>query len=300
MTRHFVSSLQELMRTPQHDQPVDWHARLIQRDISGGTQSRSDIDSLGDLPDATALTVSGLDQKSFEHLLDRHGSRFTAIHFWKCPRIFNLSPLESAPQLTHLAFFWNQRATRLWDFSKTPRLVGLHFDDFTRLPKLDDLANAVSLRELGFGNAIWKSYQVATLDPVGELTSLKALIINPRRVLDGRVQPLAKLTQLEVLEFPSNLFTTEQLAWLRARLPESVDGASLSALRKFDRAFPLRGKNIDTLANGYGKPFLDSAVDAKRISKYVAEFELMLSNFRANPNAEPEISVPRKRAASEA
>lgn len=137
------------MLTPRRDEPVSWHARLMQRDIGGGSQTNAEIDSLSQFPDATALTISGLDQASFEYLIQRYGTRFTAFHFWKCPRISDLRPLESLPHLTHVAFFWNQRVTRLWDFSKTPKLSGLHFDDFTRLPNLDDLAAAKSLANWG-------------------------------------------------------------------------------------------------------------------------------------------------------
>lgn len=294
MTKQVAHSLKELMLTPRRDEPVSWHARLMQRDIGGGSQTNAEIDSLSQFPDATALTISGLDQASFEYLIQRYGTRFTAFHFWKCPRISDLRPLESLPHLTHVAFFWNQRVTRLWDFSKTPKLSGLHFDDFTRLPKLDDLAAANSLAELGFGNAVWRGYKVESLAPLSSLENLKALIFNPKQIIDGRVQPLAALTQLDVLEFPSNLFTTEQLAWLRARLPGTVDGASLSALRSFD-PLPLRGKRMDTLVNGYGKPFLDSTVDAKKVQRFVTKFESMVERFRANPCLQPADNVPRKR-----
>jgi hypothetical protein len=105
-------------------------------------------------PDATALMISGLDQAAFEYLIARYGAQFLAIEFWKCPRIADLSPLEDLPGLRLAQFYWNQRATRLWNLARNPGLTGLSFDDFTRLHDLSDLQAGSSLRELACGDAL--------------------------------------------------------------------------------------------------------------------------------------------------
>ena len=186
---HVLSSLAELCHAT--DQP--WHVKFVQAEIGGGRISSDALSVLDRHPDAVALTVSGLDQASFEALVERHGARFSALHFWKCPRLADLSPLERLRHVTHVAFYWNQRATRLWNFANTPNLDGLQFRDFTRLHDLSDLRGASSLRELAFGDAVWSKSTFQSLEPIGALQSLKKLTFDAKRIDDGRVQPLAKL-----------------------------------------------------------------------------------------------------------
>src|SRR5262245_41027371 len=106
-------TLKELCR---HDrEPRPWRLDIFQREIGGGKTTLAELERIDERPEATALTISGLDQGIFETLISRYGSRFTALHFWKCPRLPDLTPLESLPQLTHVAFYWNQRTERLWN-----------------------------------------------------------------------------------------------------------------------------------------------------------------------------------------
>lgn len=283
-----INSLPELRRHHRPDDLPPWHYRLVQKALNGGKTTRSDLACLAEHSDATTLTISGLDQNSLEFLVERFGNQFTAIHFWKCPRIADLSPLESMPQLRWLAFFWNQRVTRLWDFSRTPRLLGLHFDDFTKLNKLDDISSAKSLEQLVFGNAVWNKYSVDSLEPISALTNLKSLAFNAQSIGDGRIQPLALLQQLMELDFPSNLFSTEQLAWLRARLPKTIETDVLQAFRRLNQPLQRKSKQLDVLICGKGKPFLSSSDDAERLARHVASFEKLVERFAANPTLEPE------------
>src|SRR5450755_1259233 len=128
---------------------------LVLSPIGGGRAAPKDLEQIAERPDATAVRISGLDQSTFELFVTKYGRQFRGIYFWKCPRITDLSPLEDLPQLTHVAYYWNQRATALWNLSATPNLRGLHIEDFTRLNTLDDIAAGSSLQELGFGNAVW-------------------------------------------------------------------------------------------------------------------------------------------------
>lgn len=146
------STLAELRR---NNGAPRWLLNLVLPEIDGGRFTVADVASVEVPASATALRISGLDQASFESLVTQWGSRFRAIEFWKCPRIADLSPLEDLPHLRLVSFYWNQRATRLWDLRKTPKLAGLHFDDFTRLHDLVDLARGTSLVELEFGDAVW-------------------------------------------------------------------------------------------------------------------------------------------------
>lgn len=202
--------------------------------------------------------ISGLDQATFEYLIARYGAQFLAIEFWKCPRIADLSPLEELPGLRLAGFYWNQRATRLWNLARNPGLTGLSFEDFTRLHDLSDLQAGRSLQELAFGGALHRTSVFESLEPLAGLDGLQSLDFNARRIDDGRIEPIGELTGLTSLRFPTNMFTTRQVAWLRARLPESVKSDALAPLVQHD-LWPAGDENAtDVLLVGKRKPWLNS------------------------------------------
>ena len=272
------------LRRMHHRTP--WHALLVQRDIGGGKTATADLlAGLQAQPQATALTVSGLNQAALEALC-ANARRLTAIHFWKCPRLEDLSPLQDMPQLEYVTFYWNQRATRLWDFRKTPSLRGLCFEDFSRLGKLDDLACATSLAELDFGNAIHAKFQPETLEPLSSLTSLQSLCFNAKSIRDGRIQALGSLVALTEFATSKRLFNAEQLAWLRARLPQ-VKSDVLAPFTRLKQTLTIKGRKLDVIVNGKGKPLLSSDVDAAKLARHVAEFDAMVRRFTDDPSLEP-------------
>jgi len=248
----------------------------IRPEIGGGRFTPADMRKIAERPDATTLWVSGLDQTTFEELVSLHGSQFTAVSFWKCPRIADLTPLESLPNLELVSFFWNQRATRLWDLTKTPDLTGLRLEHFTRLHDLADLALGTSLVELAIQDGVWPACVFETLDPLAELRDLRSLEFGAKRIEDGRVEPLGALRGLRSLVLRPGQFTIAQLAWLRARLPDSLQSRAVEPI--WDMQFG------DVTLNGKGGRHLDSARDAKRIQKHVDGFNRMVAEFRANPD----------------
>jgi hypothetical protein len=259
---------------------------IVQREMNGGRTSIADLEQIG--PQVTALTISGLDQDAFEALVRRAGAQLSALHLWKCPRVIDLSPLEGLPEFTHAAIFWNQRTEKLWNMRFTPKLEALHFKDFVKLTKLDDLRSAdLSLRELEFGDASSSRFVVQTLDPVGDLPQLERLSFNPKSIVDGRVQPLARLRRLRELDIAPALFTVEQLAWLRARLPATVTSVALAPFSRLSQPVRRGAKALDVLVNGKGMPFLSSTVDAKRLEKYVETFGECVRRYEMNPEDEP-------------
>lgn len=270
-----------------------WCIDLLQPELSGGRTTATDLAAIADRPDATALRVSGLDQKTFELLVNRYGSQFDAIYLWKSGRIADLTPLEALPQLRLVAFYINQRTTRLWDLRRTARLVALRFENFTRLHALEDLATGRTLQELDFGDALWNTPVFDSLSPLAALTSLRRLSFNARKIADGRIQPLASLPQLHWLAFPANLFTTPQVAWLRAHLPDSVQSSVVGPLFHLGSITNLSDGSVteldkNVLVVGRRKPALSASRDAVRIQRYVEEFNRLVQRFRDDPSAQPD------------
>ncbi len=258
---------------------------MVLPDIGGGKATADELKQIEAAPHATAIRLSGLDQHTFEVFVSNYGSRFVGIDFWKCPRIADLSPLEDLPQLTHVAYYWNQRVTKLWSLRSTPLLRGLQFMDFSRLTTLDDLADGVGLEELHFGDAIVDKNVFQSLKPLAGLPRLRDLTFTPKGIADGSIRPLAELPALQRIECSLKVFTTEQCAWLRARLPDSVEGRILQPSRRLDK--PIGESSKDTFIVGKGKPFLSSSRDAGRIAKYERDYWRMVDEYRRDPAKEP-------------
>lgn len=267
-----------------------WHLQLFPED-RGSRMRTSRLAVIAENPAARALRISGLDQTAFEYLVARYGAQFSAIEFWHCERIADLSPLEDLPGLRVVSCTWNQRATRLWDISRTPRLTGLKVEDFNQLHDLDGLRGCTTLEELVFGDGIGAAGNggkavFSSLEPLATLENLRYLAFCAR-IGDGRIQPLGRLRQLKELSFPLRLFTSRQLAWLRARLPATLKAEPLTPVVPFGQTLMLDGKPKDVQLVGKRKPALNSVTDQARIG-HVEQYWQMVEEFRQNPDLDPE------------
>ncbi len=272
------------LRPPYHPVPP-WKVTVLPKDLPGRLTA-ADIAVISERPDAIALRISKLDQAGFENMVARYGKQFLAIELEHCPLIADLSPLEDLPGLRLIDISWNQRATQLWNLARTPGLTGLQFEDFTRLHHLRDLPVGESLRELVFGDTMRRSSVFESLDPLAALTGLRSLKFSAKRIDDDRIEPLGTLTGLQKLGFPTSMFTTRQVAWLRARLPDTVRSRTLAPVVHC-QPVPDWDDNTDTLLVGKRKPFLNSVTHAKRISKHVDEFWQMVDEFRRDSGLAP-------------
>mgnify|MGYP002078667306 FL=1 len=250
--------------------------RLVEPEIGGGRISKVKIDQIGD-SDAQHLEISGLRQDTFEYLVQKYGDQFLEIKFWKCPRIEDLSPLEALSSIRAIHYYWNQKTSRLWNFAKNPNLTVLSFHNFVHLQDLSDLASAKALQILDFGNAASGASYVESLSPIGEIATLKELAFNPKKISDNKAAPLLKLSNLHSLEFSNRLFSSEKIAWLKARLHQGIQSDRLQPYILVDSIL-----NKDCMVTGKGKPFLHSVHDAQKLSRYVQNFERLVDYYREN------------------
>lgn len=124
---------------------------------------------------------------------------------------------------------------------------------------------------------------------------MKRLSFNAKKILDNKIEPITKLQNLDKLEFSSKMFKMEQVAWLKARLSTTIISKELSPFWTVDRPIESRGKKIDTIIVGKGKPFLDSNLDSKKLKKYIEEFTKMHEWFLKNKNSLPEDYIKIKK-----
>jgi len=246
-----------------------------------GALTKAQIDDIKNHPEVDKIRIMGLKQDTFEYFIDKYGQQFKAICFFKNKAVNDLSPLSSLPNVEFINWFLNQGCNKLWNMNKNHALKGLSISDFSKLHSLDEIVTAPNLEFLDFGNKVWNRMFLETLQPLAE-TKLRYLQFNTKKIIDNDISPLAKIMTLEELSFPSNLFETEQIAWLTAKLP-NVKSCLLKPYYMIND--PIRWetkggiKMKDTIINGKGKPFLDSNLDKKRINKYVQEFEEMVKNI---------------------
>lgn len=255
---------------------------LVQEEIGGGRISKEKIDVINSSK-FSSLKVSGLTQDTFEYLIEKYGDRFVSIEFWKCPLVHDLTPLETLTKIESISYYWNQRAETLWDMSKNKCLSRFAFEDFTRVKSLEQI-NCAHLKELTFGNIMHVTQQIESLEPLRQLHNLQKLEFCIKKVEDGRVEPLSNIRELKSLNFPLNLFSTEKIAWLTARIGGKVQSRCLAPCYKIETPLRIGAKLKDTLIVGKGKPFLDGNIDREKIRQHEKKFELLVSEYRADPN----------------
>lgn len=248
------------------------------QDAGGGITTCEEIDKFSELDSNEKVMISGLRQNTFEYFIRTQAHRFKAIMFWKNKLVEDWSLLSTLKNIVFIGYFHNQRIDKMWDMTKNTALEGLYISDFTRLHTFEGVEKAPKLERLSFGNAIWSTSTLKDLKPL-ENSRLKEFSFSGKRIETEDISIYTKMPELEVLDFPTNLYTTEQLAWLVAKLP-NVKGYSLRPYIKFDRASSDMVK--DVLICGKRKPYLSSIEDVQKIKAYVDKFETLVANGELN------------------
>ncbi|MBQ8849560.1 MAG: internalin [Clostridia bacterium] len=252
-------------------------------DIGGGKITVEDIDKLKDYPCADVVTISGLCQDTFEYFIKTYGKQLKAIRFFKNKFVEDLSLLGTLPQLEYVYFFANQRVNALWDMSLNICLRGLCIEDFSRLSSISGIETAPSLRQFSIGNAIWSKMVLESLMPLAN-TSIEKLSFSGKTLVDNDLSFIEKLPDLKVFDFATNMFTTEQVAWMAANFPQ-IDGFALKP--KCDCELSETNSNSlnvpGTIIVGKRKPALIIKGNEKKIQKYVESFEALKLKYKGVP-----------------
>ena len=155
---------------------------IVQRDVGGGKTEKEDIDCLEEYPTAKSLIISGLNQECFEYLIKHYGSQFEAISFWKNKSVSDLSPLEDLTNVKFIHFFFNQKATDLWNMERNEKLSGLSIYDFSKLHSVVKVATAPYLNYFSIGNRVWPKMEIESLKPLIHSQIMIKLVLRNRNV----------------------------------------------------------------------------------------------------------------------
>ena len=249
-------------------------------DIGGGKITIADIDKLKNYPDTEVVTISGLKQDTFEYFIKTYGKQLKAIRFFKNKFVEDLSLLGTLPHLEYLYFFANQRVTALWNMTENKSLSSLCIEDFSRLTSIRGVETAPALKEFRIGNAIWNTMVLDSLMPLSD-SKIERLSFTGRAIGDSDFSFLETLPELKVFDFATNVFTTEQVAWIAANCP-LAQGYALKA--KVDRMlFDSNEHLVDvptSIIVGKRKPTLKVKGNEEKIQKYVDSFEKLKKKYK--------------------
>ena len=249
-------------------------------DIGGGKITIADIDKLKNYPDTEVVTISGLKQDTFEYFIKTYGKQLKAIRFFKNKFVEDLSLLGTLPHLEYVYFFANQRVTALWDMTENKSLSSLCIEDFSRLTSIRGVETAPALKEFRIGNAIWNTMVLDSLMPLSN-SKIERLSFTGRAIGDNDFSFLETLPELKVFDFATNVFTTEQVAWIAANCP-LAEGYALKA--KVDCMLPDSNEHLvdvpKSIIVGKRKPILKVKGNEERIKKYVDSFEKLKKKYK--------------------
>jgi hypothetical protein len=257
-------------------------------DIGGGRISREDIDKIRHHADRRRVMISGLRQDTFEYFVRGCGAQLQYVRFFKNKLVEDLSLLGQCKNLVMVDFFHNQRVHKLWDMAGNTNLRGLRISDFSRLHSLKGVETAPNLEHLSFGDAVWLKSRLSDVN-ILQRCRLKSFSFSGKAIDHINLQIFSQMPNLEILDFRSNMFSTEAIARLMASAPH-LAGYSLKPLIRFKH---LSGIGKDVLIVGKGKPFLSSKKDAQKVQAYVREFKSTVARYQdQNPRGR---TVPRRK-----
>lgn len=115
-------------------------------------------------------------------------------------------------------------------------------------------------------------------------TGVEKLSFTGRAIADNDLSFMEQLPHLKVFDFPTNLFTTEQVAWIVANFPQ-VEGFSLKP--KHDCELFESNENPVNVPGaiivGKRKPALKVRGNEAKIEKHVQSFETLKEKFKDVP-----------------
>ncbi|QVK18277.1 hypothetical protein KHQ81_00745 [Mycoplasmatota bacterium] len=83
-----------------------------------------------------------LDQTGFEEFIKFVPKTLVSLSLFQCKDIKDLSPLEKLNNIEYLNFYWNRKATKLWNMTFTPKLQTLQMVDCNKIIDFSYLKNA--------------------------------------------------------------------------------------------------------------------------------------------------------------
>lgn len=265
----------ESLARQEWDSPLT--IKAADSDTAGGKIDMDAIDRIAEHPEARSVSVFGLRQSSFEYFIKTYGRQFRYIRFFRNKFVQDWSLLGTLPELEGLYWYYNQKIDRLWDMSKNTALRAVELSNFSKLHDLSGVEKAPSLEWFGIGDELEGNTAIESLKPFAD-TNIRRIGFSGKSIKDMDISFIPQMKSLEVFDFPTNLFTTEDVARLVALRPD-LKGYSLRPLIEIMLFNEETGKQDKpgVIIVGKRKPVLAVEGNEKRIADYVAKFDRLVS-----------------------
>jgi hypothetical protein len=216
------------------------------------------------------LRAFGVNQKALERICSRMRTKSLFI---KGMTATDLSPLADAQQLEELAIYWANKFTDASPIAKLKNLKTLVINHTMRWHDLSQLAGT-NIVQLDVSGGMGKGTTYETLEPLSTLKCLERLVLTNCKVEAGGLKPLKLCRSLKELVLDCR-FPTEEYAYLSVHM----SGVTCEAFAPFIK---IEGNLIgdkDVMVVGFRKPFLNAKKDAKKLDKFVRDFEGLQDKF---------------------
>lgn len=211
--------------------------------------------------------LDNVNQKQLDAVIDEIDWEVEAVAITGSPTVKDFTFLERFSKLKYVYLWWNNKATSLWDVTKTPDIEFLQLDQINRLTDISQLQNAKKLRYLKICEG---------KDNIASLTSLinhPALeFIDWSRIVDDTdMSPLITIPNLKYLSCYFNLFDINSYAMFEAKRPD-VDMDFFEGLGGYEN--DVSDSNpyfVGLVGKRQGMAeFVDNAKQEKHRAKYLA------------------------------
>lgn len=241
----------------------------------GDRLTTDEIDILERFPDVSSVQITGLDQQGFEHFIGKYGKQLRVINFFKNKLVQDWSALGELTKLERISWFHNQRIEKLWDMSQNTSLELIDLSDFTRLKDLSGIEKAPALEWFRIGDAIWDKTVIRSLECFRG-TGVRRLDFSGKDIEDKDMSFLSEMPRLEIFNFPANLFTTEQIAWIDGNYPHIIGTAIAPYI-----TYGLYEERI--CVTGKRKPSFELEGNEKRLKKCVDNYTKLVEKYKGEP-----------------
>lgn len=249
---------------------------IVQNEIGGGVTTIEELERIGEYPDAKSLIISGLNQETFEYLIEHFGNQFEAISFWKNKMVCDLSPLGDLRNLKYVHYFFNQRAEKLWNMKRNEGLTGLAIYDFSRLHSIEAVTDAPNLKYFSIGNKVWSKMDIESLKPLVH-SNIEHFAWSGNKILDNDYLCIAQ-SQIRELDMSIARFKMDELARLVASIPD-LKGTITKPYT--EGSVTEYGTRTTWYFLCKGKRKLIKGKDEAKLEKYLTEYYDLVAKYRA-------------------
>lgn len=279
----------------QENRSIWLHPQI--NEVDGGKIEISDIDKITEKPNVDTVSITGLNQETFEYFIKTYGKSLRAIRFYKNKDIKDWSMLSTLPNLEFINFYYNKHIHSFWDMSQNKRLKGISIGEFTKLRTLKGIETAENLEslEVRSPNNMWEPDLLKYIQP--RAIKKIGLYLNTKEVIN--ISYINEMPLLQIFDFQDKLLFTEQVAWIIANFPQ-LSGCSLKFARY--RSNLIAGKKVTLVfIIGRRKPNIEICGDKEKIEKinlkiekYEKHFNELVNQYRGLPYSAIDATIFKK------